>query len=61
MDPRAVFIVQGCNKDGNYPMYIWQGGNVLDGNLTPYMAEARKYIKTLQKNENAPEKVVVIE
>jgi len=50
LDPRAVFIVQACHKDSgsNHPIYIWQGGNVPDGNLTPYMTEARKYIKNLQ-------------
>ena len=62
LDPRAVFIIQAShNGDGSKPMYIWQGGNVPDGNLTPYMNEARRYIKVLQKNERAPEQVVTIE
>jgi hypothetical protein len=34
---------------------------VPDGNLTQYMNEANRYVKLLQKNENAPEEVKVIE
>jgi hypothetical protein len=58
LDPRAVFIIQGCHKDqGQLPVFIWKGGNVLDGNLTPYMNEANRYIKLLQRNERAPDQV----
>ena len=62
LDPRAVFIIQSCHKDqGTNPIFIWKGGNVPDGNLAPYMNEANRYVKILQKNERAPTQVQVIE
>lgn len=57
-DPRGVFIVQA---HPNMPVYIWQGGDVPNVNLNQYMNEARRYVKILQKNEKANEKVVTLE
>ena len=58
LDPRGVFIIQA---HPNMPVYIWQGGDVPNINLSQYMNEARRYIKLLQKNEKANEKVVTFE
>ena len=33
LDPRAMFIVQGSKS---VPLYIWQGGNIPQGNISVY-------------------------
>ena len=52
LDPRGVFIVQGPS---NVPVYIWQGANVPEENVAPYMRQALSYHKLLVKHERANE------
>jgi hypothetical protein len=54
LDPRAVFIVQGPPSS---PLYIWQGKDVLTGNLQKYMDAAWRHTKLLQDNEKASQEV----
>jgi hypothetical protein len=58
LDPRCVFLVQGPST---CPLYIWQGANVLEGNLGPYMDASNHHAKLLQQHEKANQEIVVIQ
>ena len=45
-----MFIIQGYS---NLPVYIWQGAQIPQGNLAPYMNQAKKHVKLLQQYEKA--------
>lgn len=58
LDPRAIFIMQGYS---NIPVYIWQGAQVPQGNMNPYMNQVQKHIKLLQQHENANSEVKIVQ
>ena len=56
LDPRAMFIVQGSKG----PLYIWQGGNIPNGNIQTYMNFAQSYCQNLQQYERASPKIQIV-
>ena len=48
-----MFIVQGSEG----PLYIWQGGNIPNGNIQTYLNYAQSYCQNLQQYERASAKL----